>query len=223
MRHLGSPSWRLRVNDSADIIDAALLVRECLDLPVPPSPCTPPRRGGRVPHREAVLPDSAREDAGRQWLSWWRRLVDVTLLPDTPAPLGEDPRTRAHRRIAARQRVFDPPLFEALSAGPALRTAVLAVIDDAGEWQRTAGVAGRRGRGESRLDWALTRDVAAALAAEHGVSPDRLDASLLLIDVPGRWYHVTRPGAAVCSVTTATDPSTANSLLRAVFTSGLHA
>ncbi|NUS15340.1 MAG: hypothetical protein HOY69_28775 [Streptomyces sp.] len=53
------------------------------------------------------------------------------------------------------------------------------------------------------------------------MSPERLDASLLLIDVPGHWHHITRPGAAVCSATLTSDPPAAESMLRAVFASAL--
>jgi hypothetical protein len=55
------------------------------------------------------------------------------------------------------------------------------------------------------------------------MSPDRLDASVLVIDVPGRWSHIPRPGAAVCTTDVAADPRAAQRLLRAVFTSGLEA
>jgi hypothetical protein len=54
------------------------------------------------------------------------------------------------------------------------------------------------------------------------VSPDRLNASLLLIDVPGPWYHIPRPGAAVCSSDFGTDLH-AETVIRAVFLSGLDA
>ncbi|HEX4787476.1 MAG TPA: hypothetical protein VH372_03375 [Actinospica sp.] len=220
MQRLGSPSWRLSVTANPHTIAVALFVRESLDLPVPPSPYTPPRCGERIPHREVDFSDAARQEAGRQWLAWWCQLVDVEFLLHPPIPPAGDEHALARRQLAELQRVFDPPAFEALSASPALRTAVLATFDDA-RGHGSAPEARQRRHVEARFDRQLTRDLVAALIAEHGVSPDRLNASLLLIDAPVHWHHITRPGAAICSTAITTDPSAAESLLRAVFTSGL--
>lgn len=221
MRRLGSPSWRLSVHAESSAIGFALFLRDCLDLPIPPSPDAPPR-DERIARRVAQLPETARQEAGPQWLVWWRRLVETEFRVHAPIPFDVDPNALARERIGERQKVYDPPTFDALTASPALRTAALAVFD--GPPGPTPFAEADRHRGAGRqFAWELTRDVAEALVLEHGVSPDRIDAAVLLIDVPGLWHHIPRPGAAVCTSGTAADPAAAESLLRAVFTSGLEA
>lgn len=220
MHRLGTPSWRLSVHADSSSIRFALLVRDCLDLPVPPAPDAPPR-DERVPRREAGLPNGAREEAGPQWLAWWRRLVEAEFRAHAPIPADAEPDVLARQRIAERRSVYDPPTFDALSASPALHRAALAVFESAPE--PTSSTNAPQHQGRKQFTWDLTRDVATALAEEHDVSPDRLDTAVLLIDVPGFWYHIPRPGAAVCTIGVADDPSAAEGLLRAVFTSSLEA
>lgn len=221
MERVGSPSWRLSVNDSPQSISVALSVREALDLPVPASPDTPPRRVAGKVHREVGLSDAERREAGEQWLAWWRRLVDVEFRTHRPMPMPTegDIHTLVRGRMAERQQVFDPPTFAALSESPALRTAVLAIFEK--EFVRRATDERRYVRGQRGFDWALTRDVTDELIAEFAVSPDRLDASVMIIDVPGHWYRIPRPGTAVCSLELTADAQASKRLLREVFVSGL--
>lgn len=212
MHRAGSPSWRLSVNDSPQTTSFALFVREALDLPVPPSPDTPPRRGSGKAYCEVDLSAAERQLAGEQWLAWWRRLVEVDFRTHAPMPTEGDAHALIRARVAEREQVFDPPTFAALSDSPALRTAAIAAFKD---FTRQSP-RGRRG-----FDATLTRDVADALIAELDISPDRLDASVLTIDVPGNWYRIPRPGTAICSLDLATDAQAAQRLLRAVFVSGL--
>ncbi|WP_034262761.1 hypothetical protein [Actinospica robiniae] len=222
MQRLGTPSWRLSVHADSSSVRFALYLRDRFDLPVPPSPDAPPR-DERVSRDEAGLPDADRREAGPQWLAWWRRLVDAEFRVHAPIPPDVEPSTLARERIAERQSVYDPPSFEALRASPVLRAAALALFDAEHGPATSSAAVPRHRDGPEGFAWNLTRDVATALAAEHGVSPDRLDAAVLLIDVPGHWYHIPRPGTAVCTTGVATDPSAAESLLRAVFTSNLGA
>ena len=219
MHRAGSSSWRLSVNDSPQTTSFALFVREALDLPVPPSPDTPPRRGAGKAHREVNLSAAERQEAGEQWLAWWCRLVDVDFRTHAPMPTEGDIHALIRARMAERQRVFDPPTFSALSDSPALQTVALAAFED---FNRQNGTRERRNpRGQRGFDATLTRDVADALIAELSISPDRLDASVLTIDVPGHWFHIAGPGTAICSLDLASDAQAAESLLRAVFVSGL--
>ena len=220
MHRLGPPSWRLSVHTDSSPVRFALFLRDRFDLPVPPSPDAPPR-DERVARDEAGLAESERREAGPQWLTWWRRLVETEFRVHAPIPAGIEPSTLARRRIAERQSVYDPPAFEALRASPVLRSAALALFDGArGPATSSTDAPQHRGGGKG-FPWNLTRDVATTLATEHGVSPDRLDAAVLLIDVPGFWYHIPRPGTAVCTTSVAADPAAAESLLRAVFISNL--
>jgi len=212
MHRAGSPSWRLSVNDSPQTTSFALFVREALDLPVPPSPDTPPRRSSGKAYREVGLSAAERQQAGEQWLAWWRRLMKVDFRTHAPMPTEGDVHALIRARVAEREQVFDPPTFSALSDSPALQTAAVAVFED---FTRHSS-RGRRG-----FDATLTRDVADALIAELNLSPDRLDASVLTIDVPGHWYRIPGPGTAICSLDLAADPQAAEKLLRAVFVSGL--
>lgn len=218
MQRVGSPSWRLSVNESPQTISVALFVREALDLPVPSSPDTPPRRVAGKAYREVDLSAAERQEAGEQWLAWWRELVDVEFLLHEAIPPDSDMPTLARDRMEHRQRVFDPPTFAALSESPALRTAVLTTFEEELARRKEAGPGAR---GERGFDWALIRDVADTLIAEYAINPDRLDASLLMIDVPGRWYRIPRPGTAVCSVELTTDAHAAKGVLREAFISGL--
>lgn len=220
MQRSGSPSWRLSVNDSPQAISFALFVREALDLPVPSSPDTPPLRVAGKSHLEVGLSAAGRREAGEQWPAWWRRLVDVEFRTHKPMPPDGDMPTLMRERMADRQRVFDPPAFPELSDSPALQTAVLATFGEEFARRRAAGK-GEQRRGERGFDWALIRDVADALLAEYAISPDRLDASVLMIDVPGHWYRIPQPGNAICSFELAADASAARSLIRAAFVSGL--
>lgn len=219
MHRAGSPSWRLSVNDSPQTTSFALFVREALDLPVPPSPDTPPRRAAGKTHREVDLSAAERREAGEQWLAWWRRLVDVDFRTHAPVPTGGDIRVLIHARMAEKQEVFDPPDFAALSDSPALQTAALAAFEDFTRQNDTHER--RNSRGRRGFDAKLTHDVTEALIAELTISPDRLDASVLTIDVPGHWFRIPGPGTAICSLELATDAQAAEKLLRAVFVSGL--
>jgi hypothetical protein len=207
------------VNDSPQTTSFALFVREALDLPVPPSPDTPPRRNAGKAHREVDLSASERQEAGEQWLAWWRRLVDVDFRTHAPMPTEGDIPALIRARVTERETVFDPPAFSALSDSPALQTAVVAAFEDF----RQSNSSDKRvhTRGQRGFDATLPRDVAEALIAELNISPDRLDASVLTIDVPGHWSHIPGPGTAICSLDLATDPEAAKRLLRAVFASGL--
>lgn len=219
MHRAGSPSWRLSVNDSPQTTSFALFVREALDLPVPPSPDTPPRRGSGKAYCEVDLSAAERQLAGEQWLAWWRRLVEVDFRTHAPMPTEGDVHALIRARVAEREQVFDPPTFAALSESPALRTAVLAIFEK--EFVRRATDERRYVRGQRGFDWALTRDVTDELIAEFAVSPDRLDASVMIIDVPGHWYRIPRPGTAVCSLELTADAQASKRLLREVFVSGL--
>ena len=186
---------------------------------MPPSPDTPPRRSAGKAHSEVNLSAPERQEAGEQWLAWWCRLVDVDFRTHAPMPTEGDMPALIRARMAEQDGVFDPPTFSALSDSPALQTAALAAYEDFNRQDDTRDHLNPHvNRG---FDAALTRDVADALIAELGISPDRLDASVLTIDVPGRWFHIPGPGTAVCSLELATDTQAAERLLRTVFASGL--
>jgi hypothetical protein len=215
MRLSGSASWRLSSN-SPQSLDIALFVRDSVGLVPPPSPEVPPALTTRTSDHTAVLTDAARIEAGEQWLDWWRQLIAHESAPRPSSADDEEMVAQGRRRIAAYQRIMDPPDFESMADLPALRTAVAATFFAASGWlsatRRSAGV-----------DHTMVREVAEEVIAAHGVSPDRVDATVHVLHVTGAWSYVARPGVVFCSVGVANDPVAGRALLREAFVSGLDA
>jgi hypothetical protein len=163
-----------------------------------------------------VLTDAARIEAGEQWLGWWRRLIAYESAPGPSGVTDEEIVAQGRRRIAEYRRVMDPPDFESMADLPALRTAVVATCRATSGWLSAT----RRSAG---IDHAMVRDVAEEVIAEHGVSPDRVDATVHVLDVTGAWSYLARPGQVFCSLGVANDPVAGRALLREAFVSGLDA
>jgi hypothetical protein len=220
MRLKGSASWRLSL-DNPQTLDIALFMRDSVGLVPPPSPDVPPVLAVRVSDHTAVLTDAARIEAGGQWLGWWRRLIAHESTP-RPVPAGteEEMVAQSRRRLDEYQRVMDPPDFESMADLPALRTAAVATCMAASGWLTATR---RPGTGPLLLDHALVRGVVEEIIAEHGVSPDQLDAAVLVLNVAGAWSYLARPGAVCCSVGVINDPVAARAVLREAFITGLAA
>ena len=216
MRLDGAPSWRLSL-DNPQGLHIALFVRDAVGLVTPPSHGVPPMLAAEIPDHTAALADTGRAEAGGQWLAWWHRLVTHEIAPHYSPAVDED---AWRRRAAEYQRVVDPPDFESLAGLPALRTAVVATFGAAREWSNALK---RRVAGSPPFEHSLVRDVAQEIITERGVSPDELDAAVMVLDVAGAWSYLAGPGAMCCSATTLGDPATARALFREAFVSALDA
>jgi hypothetical protein len=219
MRVKGSASWRLSL-DNPQSLDIALFVRDSVGLVAPPSPEVPPLLALRTSDHTAVLTDAARIEAGGQWLGWWRRLIAFEISPRPSPGSDEEWVAQSRRSLDEYQRVMDPPDFDSMADLPALRTAAATTFNAATGWLSATRRPATR---PPLLDQTLLRDVVQEVIAAHGVSPDRLDAAVLVLDVAGAWQYLARPGAVFCSTSTFNDPVAVRSLLREAFVSGLDA
>jgi hypothetical protein len=159
--------------------------------------------------------------AGGDWPAWWRRLAAFHA---REARLRDRPRSRAEqlswlRSQPERQaRVFDPPDFVTLAQVPELRTAARLV------WAQYPAGPPQQRHGEARapeFGHRLISDVAAGVAAEHGVPATALGAGVLILDVEGLWSWHAGPGFALCSAAVPGDAAAAEALLREVFASSI--
>ena len=217
MQLVGSPSWRLSL-DNPQTLDIALFVRDSVGLVPPPSDEVPPVLAVRISDHTAVLTDAARIEAGEQWLGWWRRLIAHEIAP-RPGPAADDELAAQWRqRLDEYQRVMDPPDFDSLADLPALRTAVATTFGAASGWLSATR---RPATGPLHPDQSLVQDVAQEVIAEHGVSPDQLDAAIAVLDVADTWSYLAGPGVMFCSANVIRDPATARALLREAFVSSL--
>jgi hypothetical protein len=196
MHAAAAGSWRMTVSDSP-LLDHALLVRSTAGVLVTADD-VPPGGGQRI-------------DLAGDWLAWWRRLIDFELRPPAADP---DVRTRMRRRVAEHQRIYDPPGFTSLAEWPELQVAAAATVDNVGMRASDRG-------SNSRFDWTSTRDAVDEVLAERHARPDEIDAKILFVKRPDRWWALVRPGAAICSAGVVDDPITARRLQKAVVSSSL--
>jgi hypothetical protein len=204
----GSPSWRLSLDDPEDA-HTALFVRDAVGLVPPPSPEVPPKLAAEIPGHAAVLTNAERTEAGEQWLEWWRSLVAHQITPH-PSPASAE-------YLDAYQLVMDPPDYESLAGFPALRTAAIATLGATRRWWHTT----RRKAGPRLAVSAPVSDIAQEVIAEYGVSPDQLDAAVIVLAVTGAWSYVAGPGAVFCSTSMLNDPKNSRALLREAFVTSL--
>ncbi|NYI04567.1 hypothetical protein [Allostreptomyces psammosilenae] len=112
MRHTGTPSWRMRIDNPRSLV-IALFVRDRAGLRARTDPVVPPLS----PTVEALPPLASRTDpaATEQWERWWA------------AELGRDD---------ASEEALSPPDFPQLHDGPQLAALVRECYDDAERWSR---------------------------------------------------------------------------------------
>jgi hypothetical protein len=217
MYEAGSASWRFGHGDKG-YLRTALLVRDAVQLAIPAADDVPPPLKGNVPDLRDLVPPAERSEAGRQWVTWWRRLVGQAAREARRrwmAPPGDDFGAVIRRRFAGRDAVFDPPEFGSLAATQLLQSAVRAVFAMASQ------LPDEPGRGQAEFAWQLVRDVAERTAAEIGVPAADLTGNADVVTVEGLWWCLAGPGSAICSLDAACDPETSAAILREVFRSGL--
>ena len=219
VRIAGSKSWRFE-HDDLYVLRRALFVRDAAMLPVAASVDVPPRLSGDVPAASAVLAEADRAAAARQWLQWWRRMLDRAAR-EVSVRKAEDPSGDMMARVEARMRwrheLCDPPDFAGISAWPELREAATGTHSSYEAWSLEAS---RHPAAEGRVfAWQLVHDAVQDAAASLGVPVSEMDAVAHVIPVDGQWSYIAGPGCGVCSVAVALDPVPASDLLRRLFMS----
>ena len=215
MRLAGSKSWRLSTsNDQAPHV--CLYVRDAFGL-VPIGPDVPPRLNDVIQVNELGTELSDKSDSSLAWLLWWRRITHVigtAQLGQGRETMSPDEYFQAH--VAARQSVMDPfEGFESLTSYPSLRRAAQQTWKDGVAWTNTHAT------GPLRHGSLIPKTVAEQVVEENHVSPERVNASVLVLSVEGRWSHITAPGMLLCSEETFFDDSLFAIELKRTFESGL--
>jgi hypothetical protein len=214
MQVAGRPSWRFEEKDGGDL-HFALFARDAAGLNVPSAPDIPPPLTAAFDQQ--LAPPSAA--AASQWAIWWRRLIRFQageIVPSRRRGPGDDLHAWLTEMRERHLAVFDPPDFASLASTPELQAVATETFPDAH----------RLPRGESRIppgafDYQVVRAAAEAACREFGVSPDKIDGAVQVLEVQGAWSFLAGPGYALCSSAVAADPQAAAQLLRAVFASRL--
>jgi hypothetical protein len=216
MRVAGTASWRLE-ESSGSLSEQALFVRDAARLAPPGNDMAPPLIGD-VPDRSDVLGSADRQRAGVQWLNWWNQVLDLELRRSGDSADG-DASASARARLAEHDAVCDPPNFTALANRPQLQAAAGATFEDFTRWQSTIRPRSREPRQRGLLEWSLIKQTAEDVAFDRRVDIDAARATVVIVSVHGLWWRRVAPGAVLCSVGAATDPLTAQTLLRDAFDS----
>jgi len=148
---------------------------------------------------------------------WWQRILDREFF-ERQGQRG-DPRDRARRAITEHQAVADPPEFTALLGWPALRAAAQISVEYFRQWESLRRTAIGSGSPESLLNWSLMKQVAEDVAFDRHVSPDAVQARIVLLSVQGTWWRRQSPGVVLCSPDAAADPVMSQALMRDAFDS----
>jgi hypothetical protein len=220
MRRAGSKSWRLSTsNDQA--ADFCLYVRDAFSLDLRGSDIPPPLSGGVQPiELDSMTADQ--RDLALAWHMWWRRLVRVVgaaQLGRGLSSLSSDDYRQAH--LEARQSVMDPlDGFKSLSEYPALRSAAQRSWPQGYEWSKTHG-SSRFGRSSTGHGSPTRKMVAERVIEERHVSPERVNAAVIVLEVEGKWFHLAAPGILLCSEEFFFDDARFAQELKTTFESGL--
>jgi hypothetical protein len=114
MQFAGSAYWRFEAGRGEQMLHFALLVRDAAVLVPPPSAEIPPPLVGPVAGRGDVLSADKRIVAGRDWVDWWHRIVELRASEarSQGGPrAGGDLLTWASAMHDQSEQVFDPPDF----------------------------------------------------------------------------------------------------------------
>jgi hypothetical protein len=165
---------------------------------------------------ESPANESEESDQSFAWLEWWRRLIQVTgaLQLGSLRNLPSDERPRAH--ATAIQSVFDPfEDFVSLKDFPSLRNAAQQHWKQGVEWTRSnAGPSGLHGS-------LIPKTVAERVIEERQVSPEFVQAAVIVLSVQGNWSHIVQPRILLCSKEAFVDETIFAKRLKETFESGL--
>ena len=156
----------------------------------------PPALVGHLPEIEPELSASERAEMSAAWLDWWRRFIQVegaTERGDYARVVGSDAgRTQQRAAVFA---VFDPPEFATLADSPSLQKAARQVCNQALQWK----VEHRAVAPDRKSAWLAQKAVAESVIEEYQVSPSRVAAGVIVLDVSGPWSNIPEPGVLLCS------------------------
>jgi hypothetical protein len=218
-------SWRLTVDDKADLLHVALYVRDACGLTVPDDPSVPPAIDGDVADRSLDLDTGTRRVAGGQWLSWWKEILVLEAAKALDVlQYSEAQLDRLDAYAIVDQSLIDWPELDNLALQPELRRAVVASHDDAARWSsaraRRLSARGPRPRGLADLP---VRSIAEEVIDRLGASPGLVRAAVFLLELHREWSAIALPGLLLCSVSLAEDTSRMVPLLEAAFAAGVGA
>lgn len=209
MRSASRPSWRIELGDDSDL-SAALWIRDATGIVVEADdvpPCLTVR-----PPASRVLDGQDLSVVGRDWLAWWRALLEARLdRRHNPPPGGAGNALRqwavaSHARVAAAGSMSDD--FAALAHAPGLQRACR-------ELARQAHAARTRPGMES-TPWPVYKQVVDEVAAARRVDPGRLDGTVVVTPTGGGWWRVIEPGFVLAS-----DDAPTHDVVRAALESAL--
>ena len=197
---------------------------------------------------ESFLSPSELAEASEAWLQWWRRFIHtqgaIELGEFTMSPNRDDGRAR---RTAAFRGEFDPPDFECLTASHPLQEAARRTCGQALHWWRdyrdstsqdssgsfetpkviSEGAGGldtsnlKNAHANRMSTWTSRKLVAEAIIEEYQVSPSRVNAGVVVLEVSGRWSRIQEPGLLLCSGETFADNDQFLLELKKAFETGL--
>lgn len=220
MRRAGSKSWRLSTSKNP-AANFCLYIRDAFGLDLIGSDIPPPLSGD-VPLIELESLAADQLDLALAWHMWWRRLIRVVgaaQLGRGLDSLSREDYRRAH--LEAHQSIFDPlEDFESLREYPALRSAAQRSWPQGYEWSKTHA-SPRFGPSSTGHRSPTPKMVAERVIEERHVSPERVKAAVIVLEVEGKWCHLATPGTLLCSEELFFDDASFSQELKITFESGL--
>jgi hypothetical protein len=173
-------------------LHATLFIRDAFHLKPDDEPLIPPRLIRDVPDLSSLVSNLDVREAALAWTPWFERALDF----ECDALTGEGDATEPSD--VARARFFDPPEFTGLWAWPALRAVARASHREALRWSKFHSTLSLDAVRHALRDSVVSSVAWTTCAALH-VSPARLHAEVLVLDVEGDWTAFPRPGLLLCS------------------------
>ena len=215
MKLAGSKSWRVGVSHGDQALHVGLYIRDhfqivAIDRDVPPS------LNRQVPIGQIPIELQTDGDLPGQWLWWWRQLVHV----EGHHQLGTDPSNfdalGTSQDPPGGPRFFDPyEGFQSLDSHPQLKDLVSGSWSQSNEWSKNLSQPAPKRGGT------VARDVAEMVIADYEVSPERVNAGVIVLSVHGHWSAIVSPGVLLCSDSTYADDSRIALELKRTFESQL--
>ena len=186
-------SWQLTSGVASATAHAVLFLRDAFQLKPEDESHIPPHLLGDVPDLSAIAPDHDAREVATSWTAWWEHALAF----EVAGLCGDDGSDRA--RDEERAQFFDPPEFASLSESPSLRSIARSAHREALRWSKFHSAPS-----PDALRYALRDSVASPVVWEtcvaRHVSPGRLRATVLALNVEGLWATYPRAGVVVCSL-----------------------
>jgi hypothetical protein len=198
-------------------VHSLLFIRDAWGLQ-PSGADVPPALVGGLPQIGPELSEADRTEMSAAWLDWWRRFIHVEGATERGAfARVADLSVGQARQRAAVLAVFDPPEFATLADNLPLQKAARQVCNQALQW-RTEHRAIALDR---KSAWLAQKAVAESVIEEYQVSPSRVSAGVIVLDVCGQWSSIPEPGILLCSSEFFADHEVFLPALKRTFETGL--